>query len=228
MAAPVRLFYGPWSHYAVCAELQLAMKGLDADLVVVPYHDKTELIAATGQDYIPALDWHGTVVPWTDIPSFLEKEQPVPSLYPPGQKGVATLLERWGHDVLEEKVWRYAVAKVPETISDPRERWVFEEIQNRVRGPWHLLVSRRAEFLADLSEELAWVDTALEGKEWLLGTPSLADCGVYGGLSPMRWVGEEVPERFGNLRRWVERVELLRSAGPAKQFAPPRREPPQG
>jgi glutathione S-transferase len=190
------------------------MKGVAATLVRVPYHDKTELIAATGQDYIPALDWGGTTVAWGDIPDFLESAQPAPTLYPGNQRGVATILERWGHDVLESKAWWYALAKLPATFSDPREEWVFEEMQRRLRGPWHLIESRRAEFRNDLLAELAWVESALTGRDWLLGAPSLADAGVYGGLSPIRTVGEEVPETLPNVRAWVARVEALRLRAP--------------
>jgi glutathione S-transferase len=214
MPSTVRLFWAPWSHYCVCAELQLAIKKVPATVVRVPYHDKAELIAATGQDYIPALAWDGRIVPWTEIPEFLESERPEPTLYPGGQRGLATLLERWGHQVLEEKAWRYALAKMPAVFSDPKERWVFEEMQSRLRGPWHLLESRRTEFRDELSAELGWVEATLTGREWLLGAPSLADCGVYGGLSPIRTVGEDVPESMPNLRGWVARLEALRAAGP--------------
>jgi glutathione S-transferase len=221
----VRLFYGAWSHYCVCAELALAMKGVPATIVTVPYHDKTELLAATGQDYSPALDWDGTIVPWTDIAEFLEAKVPSPSLYPYGDRGIPTILERWGHQVLEEKVWRAVVTRMPATFSDEKERWVFEEIQRRVRGPWEVLEQRRDEFLADLAKELAWVDAALEGREWLLAAPSLADCGIYGGLSSLRVAGEALPAGLKNLARWVERVERLRATGPAATAAVPR---PQG
>jgi glutathione S-transferase len=208
---PVRLFSAPWSHHCVCAELQLALKGISATIVTVPYHDKTELITATRQDYVPALDWGGRIVDWTKIPDFLESQQPTPTLYPGRQRGLATIVDRWGHQVLEEKVWRYAVTKMPDTFADPRERWVFEEIQNRVRGPWHLLESRRPEFREEVLAELAWVDTALDGRDWLLGEPSLADCGVFGGLSPLRTIGEEIPASHPHLRAWVARVEALRA-----------------
>jgi len=218
----VRVFSASWSHYGVCAELALAMKGVPATVVPVPYHDKTELLAATGQDYLPALVWDGTVVPWTDIAPFLETKVPSPTLYPNGNRGIPTVLERWGHQVLEEKVWRAVVTRMPPTFADEKERWVFEEIQRRVRGPWEVLELRREEFLADLAEELAWVDAALEGRDWLLGAPSLADCGVYGGLSSMRVAGEPIPSKFGNLTRWVERVEGLRATGPAPTAARPR------
>ncbi|MCI4324905.1 MAG: glutathione S-transferase family protein [Thermoplasmata archaeon] len=213
MPRKVRLYYGAWSHYCVCAGIQLAMKQVEAEFVPVPYHDKTDLIAATGQDYIPALSWDGKIVPWTAIPDFLEAECPMPTLYPSTQRGLATLIDRWGHQVLEEKAWRFALPKLPEIFTDARERWVFEEIQSRLRGPWHLLETRRAEFGEALDEELAWIDTTLQGREWLLGEPSLADCGVYGGLSPIRTVGEPIPEKFPNLAKWVERLETLRYGG---------------
>jgi glutathione S-transferase len=225
MPTSPRLYYGAWSHYCVCAGMQLAMKRVEATFVPVPYHDKTELIAATGQDYIPALAWEEKIVPWTDIPDFLETERPTPTLYPRGQRGLATILDRWGHQVLEEKAWRFALPKMPAVFTDARERWIFEEIQSRVCGPWHLIESRREEFRGELETELAWVDATLQGREWLLGEPSLADCGVYGGLSPMRTVGEPIPEKFPNLSAWVDRVETLRYGGSA---GGPRSPLPQG
>lgn len=222
MAANPRLYYGAWSHHCVCAGIQLAMKQVDATFVPVPYHDKTELIAATGQDYIPALDWEGTIVPWTNIADFLESKVPAPTLYPWGQRGLATLLDRWGHQVLEEKAWQFALSKMPAIFTDQRERWVFEEIQGRLRGPWHLIESRREEFGEQLNEELRWIDTTLDGRDWLLGQPSLADCGVYGGLSPIRTVGEPIPEQFPHLAQWVERLETLRYGGAPGDARRPR------
>jgi glutathione S-transferase len=219
MPPPVRLYWAPWSHYAVCAELQLALKKVPATLVTVPYHDKNELIAKTGQDYVPELDWGGTLVAWESIPDFLEAKVPEPSLYPGSMRGVAAILERWGHQVLEEKVWKGVVTKMAGTFSDPREAWVFEHLQTRVRGPWEDLERRREEYLRDAEAEFAWIDTALDGREWLLGAPSLADCGVYGGLSPLRTVGENVPSKFARLRGWISRMESLRSGGSARPSA---------
>jgi len=34
-------------------------------------------------------------------------------------------------------------------LGNDQERWVFEEMQTRARGPWHVLESRRAEFRDD-------------------------------------------------------------------------------
>lgn len=228
MAPRATLYYMPISHYCVCAERLLAFKGVHPTIVRVPYHDKRELIAATGQDYVPALSWEGKVVPWREIPAFLEAERPTPTLFPEGQQGVAEALDEWGHLRVEEQVWRYVVTRVPPVLPDPVERWVFEEIQSRVRGPWSLLERRRDEFKGDLQPTLALVDRMLDGRAWVLGNaPSLADFGIYGGLSPLFAIGEPLPEGLPRLAAWVDRVRSLGTVSepPAPAATAPSRAP---
>ena len=204
-----RLYYGPWSHYCVSAERMLAFKRIPVERVPVPYHDKRALLQATGQDYIPALRWDGRTVPWHEIPQFLETTRPEPTLYPDGQQGLAELLEDWGHQVLEERVWRYVVTRVGATFPDEHERWVFEEMQTRSRGPFHVMDARREEFRTDLNAHLAMLEASLGTRNWLLGQPSLADFGVYGGLAPLVLVEQRLPAEFPNLGAWWKRVEAL-------------------
>ncbi|HEV8595496.1 MAG TPA: glutathione S-transferase family protein [Thermoplasmata archaeon] len=208
MARPT-LYSMPISHWCVSADRMLAFKGVDFETTVVPYHDKTDLIAVTGQDYVPTLMWDGTPVLWYDIPDFLERAKPEPTFYPWGQKGLAAAIEQWSHAVTEEKVWRYVVTKIPPVLGSEQERWVFEEMQTRARGPWHVLEMRRDEFRADMVKELRRIDAILEGREWILGKPSLADCGVYGSMSPLFLIGETVPQDMPNLAAWVGRVQAL-------------------
>ncbi len=199
----------PISHWCVSADRMLAFKGVDFDTTYVPYHDKRELLAATGQDYVPTLIWDGKPVMWYDIPDFLEAKRPKPTLYPWGQKGLAVALEQWSHAVTEEKVWRYVVTKVPPVLRDDGERWVFEEMQTRARGPWHVLEARRSEFRTDMLKELARIEAMLDGREWVLGKPSLADFGIFGSVSPLLTVGEDVPGDLPNLRSWTNRIQAL-------------------
>ena len=206
MTRPV-LYSMPISHWCVSADRMLAFKGVAFDTKYVPYHDKRELIAATGQDYVPTLVWDGKPVMWHDIPDFLEKERPTPTLYPDGQRGLAVVLEQWSHAIVEEKVWRYVVTKVPPILRDDHERWVFEEMQTRARGPWHILEARREEFRQDMMKELARVEAMLDGREWILRKPSVADFGLYGSLSPLFTVGERIPSQFPNLVAWSKRVQ---------------------
>ena len=226
MAPRATLYYMPLSHWCVCAERMLAFKGIRADIVRVPYHDKRALIAATGQDYVPALTWDGRVVPWHEIPTFLETVRPHPTLFPDGHRGAIEALDEWGHLRVEEQVWRYIVTRMPATLTDPVERWVFEEIQSRVRGPWALLEQRRDEFRADLQPTLARIDRMLDGRPWVLGdAASLADFGIYGGLSPLLVAGETLPDGLPRLAAWVDRIRRIgiTPEAPAARPAPPTR-----
>lgn len=216
MASRPVLYSMPISHWCVSADRMLAFKGVAFDTVRVAYHDKRELIAATGQDYVPTLVWDGKPVMWYDIPEFLEKTKPKPSLFPDGWKGVAVAVEQWGHGVLEEEVWRYVVTKVPPLLAVDHERWVFEEMQTRARGPWHVLESRREEFRRDMVKELARIEAMLEGREWILGKPSLADFGVYGSLWPLLMIGEPIPKEFPATAAWAKRIEALGPSPPPK------------
>lgn len=209
MTPRVLLYTMPISHWCVSADRMLAFKGVRFRSVYTPYHDKTQLIRATGQDYVPSLVWGGQFVPWHKIPDFLERKVASPALFPKGQKGAAKLIEHWGHAVLEEQVWQAIVTEVPPVLRSEVERWVFEEMQTRKRGPWAQLKARKKEFEENMAEHLAMVDGALSGKKWLLGVPSAADFGVYGGLSPLLTLGGKIPPKMRNLRAWAGRIQAL-------------------
>ena len=209
MAPRVVLYSMSISHYCVSADRMLAFKGVPFESIHVPYHDRRELLKATGTDYVPTLVWDGDVVMWHDIPDFLEARRPEPTLYPYGNRGLAATIEHWGHQVLEERVWRYVVTKVPPVLRDEHERWVFEEMQTRARGPWHVLEMRREEFREDMVKPLGMVEAMLDGREWVLGAPGLADFGVYGSLSPLFTIGETIPAEFPRLRAWADRIRRL-------------------
>jgi glutathione S-transferase len=209
MGPKPRLFTLPISHYCVSVERMLAFKGIAYDAVPTPYHDRQQLLRESGQDYVPTLIHGQSVVTWQQIPDYLEKLKPNPTLYPAGWKGTALVLEDWGHQVLEERVWRAVVTKVPPVLGSDEERWVFEELQTRARGPWSVLQSRRDEFHRDMVTHLALVDRMLEGRSWVLPEPSVADFGVYGGLSPLLTIGESIPAELHNLSGWVGRIQAL-------------------
>jgi glutathione S-transferase len=209
MRERVQLFTSPISHYCVSAERMLAFKGIRWESIYTPYHDRRELLRRTRQDYLPALLWNGRFVRWDEIPAFLERRRPEPTLFPPQHAALARALENWGHQVLEERVWRAVVTRVPRLLRTEHERWVFEEMQTRARGPWHVLEHRRAEFVRDLRPYLALVDEMLTGRDWILDEPSLADFGVYGSLSPWWSVGERTPAAFRRLIAWARRIASL-------------------
>lgn len=207
MTGRVELYFLPSSHYCVSVERMLAYKGVRPKMIYAPYNDRQELLRRTGQDYVPTLIWNGKIITWQEIPKFLDRVRPDPPLLPLGQEGLARALEDWGHQVLEEKVWRAVVTQIPDLFKTAEERWVFEEMQTRARGPWHVQKARRAEFVRDLTGYFDLVDGMVRKKDWILGSPSLADFGIYGGLSPWLRVGERIPARYRALRSWIARVE---------------------
>jgi glutathione S-transferase len=206
MSDRVELYYLPPSHYCVSAERMLAYKGVRTKLIYAPYNDRQELLRRTGQDYVPTLIWNGKAVTWQEIPAFLDRMRPDPPLLPRGREGEARTLENWGHQVLEERVWRAVVTQMPKVLRTGAERWVFEELQTRARGPWKILKARRPEFVRDLMEYFGFVDEMVRDREWILDAPSIADFGIYGSLSPWLTIGEKIPSRYPALRAWAARV----------------------
>jgi glutathione S-transferase len=209
MVATPELYYLPISHYCVSAERMMAFKGIRAKKVYAAYHDRQELLRRTGQDYVPTLIWKGKPITWTEIPAFLDRMHPEPALNPAGQAGLARTLQNWGHQVLEERVWRAVVTQAPKVLRSDEERWVFEEMQTRARGPWNVLEARRPEFVQEMFEYFGLVEQMVVGREWILDRPSVADFGIYGGLSPWLTVGETIPRRFPALRAWAARIEAF-------------------
>jgi glutathione S-transferase len=211
MRALPRLYYHPISHYCVAAERMLAFKGIRFKLLRIPYHDRRELIAASGQDYLPTWVEGRKVVRWDALADRLEKLTPEPSLYPGDTRALSRTLENWGHQVLEERVWRYVLTEVTPTLTGEVERWVFEELQSRGRGPWEVLRHRQPEFRREMVAYLTLVDEMLAGRDWVLEKPSLADFGIFGSISPLFTVGRRTPPALRRLGKWYDRIASLRS-----------------
>jgi glutathione S-transferase len=206
----IAFYEEPFSHWCVKARRILDYKRVPYDTHRVGYHDKRELIRATGQDYVPALVDGAAIVTWPDVPDYLERIAPRPTIYPGDCRAEARLVESWAHWRLEEVVWRWVVPDMPKTFADPMERWVFEEIQTLKRGPLELMAVRRPEFAADLDAHLALVEDLLDGRRCLLGAePSLADFAVFGALSPIPYAGHEIPGRFPRLAAWHARIAAV-------------------
>lgn len=206
------LFDLPISHYCVKVKKILDYKGIPYRTVDAPYHDRRELLRVSGQDYVPYLTDDGKGIVWADIPDHLEAKQPTPTLYPNGEKGKAKLLESWAHDVVEERVWRYVVTDARKWFErrSEVEAWVFEEMQVRARGPWHVLELRKGEFLEGMKGTLALAQEGLDGKPYYGGdAPSLADFAIYGAISPLYTVGRSIPEELPALRAWWGRMEKV-------------------
>ena len=210
------LYQEPFSHWCVKVERILGAKGIPFESRRVGYHDKQALLAATGQDYVPALVDGREVVLWQAIPDWSEAKAPHPTLYPGGDPGLHRVLEDWAHGRLEEMVWRVVVPDMPATIEDPRERWVFEEIQVLKRGPLEALRARRPELERDLTGHLAPLEQMLAPRPFLLAdAPGLADFAVFGALAPLAYAGHSIPASCPRLIAWESRIARFGAAADA-------------
>lgn len=204
------LFQEPFSHWCVKARKILDYKNIKYEIRDVGYHDKRELIKTTGQDYVPAIVHEEKIVTYPDVPDFLEKLAPIPTIYPDGTRAVAKAIENWAHYRLEEIVWRYSVVDFPKTFKDDLERWVFVEMQELKRGPLELMEARRQAFRSDMEAHLQIVEDMLKDHQFLLSEkPSLADFAVFGAINPLRYSGNELPESFGKLHAWYSSIDRI-------------------
>jgi glutathione S-transferase len=204
------LFQEPYSHWCVKVRKILTYKRIRFESKNVGYHDKRELMRATGQDYVPAIVNDGKIVTYPDIPDYLERLAPEPSIYPSGTRELAKLIENWAHYRLEEIVWRYCVSDFPKTFKDDQERWVFVEMQELKRGPLELMEARRQAFKADMEMHFKILDEMLQGHEFLLTeTPSLADFAVFGAIYPLIYSGSQVQGEYKRLQAWYGAIDRI-------------------
>jgi glutathione S-transferase len=206
----VTLFQEPFSHWCVKVRKILNYKHIRFESKNVGYHDKRELIKATGQDYVPAIVDDGKIVIYPDIPDYLEGLAPSPSIYPNGTRALAKVIENWAHYRLEEVVWRSCVVDFPKTFKDDQERWVFVEMQELKRGPLELVEARRPAFRLDMEAHFQIVDDILRDHKFLLAdAPSLADFAVFGAIYPLRYSGNEIPQKFRLLQTWYSSIDRI-------------------
>lgn len=213
----VTLYYLRPNHYCEKARAILTYKKIPFNLVNVPYGQHQAVIKASGQDYVPYIAETGQKgVTWPQIPDWAKKTKPQPTIYP-GTNPVETrarsrLVEHWAHNVVEEYVWRYVVADMPKIFSDPQERWIFIELQERRRGPLEILAQRKKESIAGVEEVCSLSDDLFGQKNFLITEdPSLADFALFGALHPLKLSGNEIPGEFQKLRNWHSRMVSITS-----------------
>lgn len=204
------LYAEPFSHWCVKVEKILNYKKIKHEIKNVSYHDKMELIKATGQDYVPAIVNDGKIVTYPDIPDYLERLTPSPSIYPNGTRSVAKVVENWAHYRIEEIVWRYVVSDFPKTFKDELERWVFVEMQERTRGPLEVMAMRRPAFKTDMEAHFQIIDDMLRDRKFMLAdSPGLGDFATFGAIYPLRYSGNELPPQFKNLSSWYSFIDRI-------------------
>jgi glutathione S-transferase len=191
-AARMRLFSGPLSMFGAKAQIAALEKGLDFELVMVPFDMQRlyepkhpEVARINPKRQVPVLI-HGTleIFDSTQIFEYLEDLKPAPALWPagPAARAQARLLELKSDEIYFPPIIR--LMGLQETPQDPAA-----------------VAARGA--AARYYEEM---ETLIADREFLAGTYSYADIAFYIAQFFGARMGAPMTEAATNLRRWRDRM----------------------
>jgi glutathione S-transferase len=201
-----------------CAKVRklLAFKGVEVEVMEVDYLERNELLRESGQITVPAvrLENGETIADSARIAIRLEELYPEPTIFPPGWRGVHTVLTDYIDNQLEDALYRVAI---------PDELAVHEKEGPERAAFWRLIRERKygAGFVDRMiAEQSANWDRAraalmpfeeqLEGKPFLTGRIGLADFALYGQLFYLAFTGElKIPSEMKNLRAFFPRIDRI-------------------
>jgi glutathione S-transferase len=156
----IRLYRAPHSTNVERVALALAYKGLAVESVVIDYSDRSAVEAVSGQGLVPVVDDGGRVVAdSTRILRYLEERRPDPPLFPrePARRAELDVFLEWF-----DGVWKGPPNAIERELGSPAPDG------DRIAA----LGGRMAGWL-DLFERL------LDGREYLMGEFSAADCAAF-------------------------------------------------
>jgi glutathione S-transferase len=209
----MRLFSGPLSMFGAKAQIAVLEKGLDFELVMVPFEvayepKHPEVLRINPKQQVPILI-HGDleIFDSTQIFEYLEDLKPHPPLWPEGPvaRARARLLELKSDEVLFPHIIRLM------------------GLQSRPQDPGATAARRAAARYYDEMEAL------LADREFLAGTYSFADIAFYMAQLFGARMGAPMTEATPGLLRWRDRMTTrpaVRSVvGPMTAFLRSRRRP---
>jgi glutathione S-transferase len=179
-------------------------KGIPLAWMEVERDDRSAVVAASGQERVPVLEHNGTVVvDSTEIMRYLEKLKPDPPLWPSDTAARAEL------DVFLDwfnRLWKAWPNQIEAELVD------YEEADDQ----------RIAPLSAELNAALDVFERLLDGREYLWGDFSAADCAVfpfvkYAAIPPeadddhlfhqILTEYQPLSDDHARLRAWIERVD---------------------
>ena len=168
--------------------LALAHKGLTPDEYVPVLFTDKEIIAFSGQGFVPVLVDGETVVPdsWA-IACYLEEAYPErPSLFGTGQgPALTTFFKNWGDTALNAAVFPLVIADLHANI-DPSDQDYFRQTREKRLGRTiEEFAAERPKYLANLDRVLAPLRAHLAGSRFVCGSaPAYAD---YIAFAAFQW-----------------------------------------
>jgi glutathione S-transferase len=193
----MKLYSGPLSMFGAKAEIAVHEKGLDVELIMVPFEMKTlyqpkhpEVLRINPKRQVPVLvDGDLEIFDSTQIFEYLEAIRPEPALWPaePKARARARLLEHKSDEVYFPPIIR--LMGLQATPDDPAA------------------VEARAAALAYYDN----LEKGVTGKEWLGGSYSYADIAFYMAQLFGDRMGAPMTDAHPRLQQWRDRM----SARPA-------------
>lgn len=194
----MRVYRIPFSTNVERVALAAAYKGIELDWIDVDPRDRSPIVEASGQELVPVLDHDGRiVVDSTAILHYLDELQPEPPLFPSPE---VDLFVDWFN-----RVW-----KVPPNAIEAE------------RGSPDPDRAQIAAWGAEMTASLDLFERLLEGREFLLGGFSAADCAAFPFLKyavdanadddePFHEILREFLRLDGHerLRSWIASVDAL-------------------
>ncbi|HEY6780268.1 MAG TPA: glutathione S-transferase family protein [Thermoleophilaceae bacterium] len=190
----IRLWRAPWSTNVERVALALAHKGLAVESLLISYEDRSPVEAISGQGLVPVLEDDGVVVvDSTRILRHLERRYPDPRLFPaePARRAEVDVFIDWF-----DQVWKVA----PNAL----------EAELRAAAPDG---DRIAALATTLGEHLVLVERLLDGRDYLYGDFSAADCIAFPFLKFARGRDPEDDEAFHRVLEDYQRPAAARLEG---------------
>jgi glutathione S-transferase len=202
-----------------CAKVRkiLDFKGLDYLVTEVDYLERKELILASGQVMVPALNLENgeTIVDSDRIAVRLDELYPEPTIFPPGWHGIHLALARYFDTELEDALFRAALPdEIAHYARQGRDREAFYRlIRERKFGAGFCedTVAKQASHWARARGLLAPLDETLRERAFLLGRIGYADFALYGQLKAYLDITEvlKIPDEMTTLRAYYARLDRI-------------------
>jgi len=188
----MKLYSGPLSMFGAKAEIAAREKGLDFELVMVPFDMTTlyqpkhpEVLRINPKRQVPVLiDGDVEIFDSTQLFEYFESIKPEPPLWPaePKARARARLLEHKSDEVYFPAIIR--LMGLQATLQDPAA------VEARTAA---------AAYYDEMERQIA-------GKEWLAGTYSYADIAFYMAQLFGERMGAPMTEAHPRLQEWRERL----------------------
>jgi len=188
----MKLYSGPLSMFGAKAEIAAREKGLDFELVMVPFEMTTlyqpkhpEVLRINPKRQVPVLiDGDVEIFDSTQLFEYFESIKPEPPLWPaePKARARARLLEHKSDEVYFPPIIR--LMGLQATLQDPAA------VEARTAA---------AAYYDEMERQIA-------GREWLAGTYSYADIAFYMAQLFGERMGAPMTEAHPRLQEWRERL----------------------